>query len=380
MKKKKLTTWEAACIITGYGIGGGVMALPYLAVKNGVLLSLAILLAAFAASYVLHVMIAETVIKTGGQVQIIEIFGHYLFPGKAKKALTTVFFVIMALVLFTNLATYISGAGEILAQLLGIPLLWGEILFYIVAASVVFFGLKAVGVSEKVAVTIIFGVIGVLAVCSLFKLNHSLPFRVGTLNQALAYFGLVMFAFGAFFSVPQAVEGLDGDVKKVKRAVALGLGNNLLLILVITFCALSASDTVTELAMIGWSRGIGTWAEILGDIFTVLAMLTTYWSLSLALGDIVNDQLKCDHRLCWLIGTLPSLLITLIGLGGFMEYMRLAGGLIAIIIALLVVPAYRKSRKEPGEAILGAWGGTVMQLVILIAYLLMAAGNVVPYE
>lgn len=34
MNKKQLTVAESACIITGYGIGGGVMAMPYLAQKR----------------------------------------------------------------------------------------------------------------------------------------------------------------------------------------------------------------------------------------------------------------------------------------------------------------------------------------------------------
>ena len=33
MKKQTLTVWEAACIITGYGIGG-VLAMPYLTAKT----------------------------------------------------------------------------------------------------------------------------------------------------------------------------------------------------------------------------------------------------------------------------------------------------------------------------------------------------------
>jgi len=32
------------------------------------------------------------------------------------------------------------------------------------------------------------------------------------------------------------------------------------------------------------------------------------------------------------------------------------------------VPAYRKSLKEPGESLLGKWGGTSMQVAILTAY------------
>ena len=156
MNKKQLTVAESACIITGYGIGGGVMAMPYLAQKNGVVVSLLILAAAFGASFVLHVMIAELAVKSGGGSQIIEVFSRYLFQGKYQKVLTAGFFVIMALVLFTNLAAYISGAAEIISELLGISLWLSRLLFYAAAASVVLFGLKAVGISEKLAVTVIF--------------------------------------------------------------------------------------------------------------------------------------------------------------------------------------------------------------------------------
>ena len=56
--KKKLTVWESACIITGYGVGGGVLSMPYMAERNGFLVAMLVLLAALAASYVLHLMIA----------------------------------------------------------------------------------------------------------------------------------------------------------------------------------------------------------------------------------------------------------------------------------------------------------------------------------
>ena len=377
MEKKQLTTWEAACIITGYGVGGGVMAMPYLAAKNGAVMALIILLASFAASYVLHIMIAELSIKSGNSAQIIELFSKYHFQGKHKKLMTGIFFVVMALVLFTNLAAYISGAAEIICEMLGLSMVLSRLLFYIIAASVVFFGLKVVGVSEKLAVGAIFAVIGVLAVFSLFNVRNTVPVAVGTVNQGLAYFGMVMFAFSAFFSVPQAVKGLDGDISKVKKAVFLGLLNNLILMVVICFCAIISSTEITELAMIGWSRGIGAWAEIAGSVFTILAMLTTYWSISLALADIVDEQLHLDRRICWLIATVPSLVLTFLGLGGFMEFMRLAGGLIAIMIAIGVVPAYRKCRREPGEALLKN-GGNAMQMIIMLAYVLMVVGNVVP--
>lgn len=377
LKQKQLTTWEAACIITGYGVGGGVMAMPYLAAKNGLAVSLLILTAALLASFVLHTMIAEMTVKSGAGAQIIGAFSKYLFTGRFKKGLTTAFFVLMSLVLFTNLAAYIAGAAEIISELLGIGMIWAQLLFYAAAASVVLFGLKAVGVSEKLAVGAIFLMVAVLAVFSMFHIQNPLPWKPGALKEGLAYFGMAMFAFLAFFSVPQAVQGLNGDVKKVRKAIFLGMFNNFVLIVVITVCALLSSAEVTQVAMIGWSKGIGSWAQVVGSVFTILAMLTTYWSISLALGDIVEEQFHWDRRLCWLIATLPSLLMTFAGLAGFMEFMRLAGGLIAILVAVMGVPAYRKSRREPGGSMLGRWGGTGMQIAMVAAYVLMAVGNVV---
>ena len=374
---KKLSLWESAAIITGYGIGGGVMAMPYLAERNGLPMAFLILTIAFFSSVILHLMIADMCLKTGSDSQMIGLFSKYVFVGKFKKAMTVTFFVIMLLVLLTNLATYIAGAQEIITPLTGISPFIAKVLFYIVAAAVALFGLKVLGISEKYAVGVIYILVFTLAGFSFFHISRPLPFRPGTVNQGLAYFGMAMFSFSAFFSVPQAVTGLDGDVKQIRKAITIGMLNNYILIVVITISALLSSTEVTQVAMVGWSRGIGSWAEIVGSVFTLLAMLTTYWSISLALADIIREQTNWNDKISWVAATVPSILITFIDMGGFMEFMRLAGGLIAIIIALMVVPAYRKSRREEGEGLLKNWGCTAMQVFIIIAYIFMAVGNVV---
>lgn len=376
-KNKQLSVWEAACIITGYGIGGGVMSMPYLAARIGFINACIVLIIAFAASYVLHLMIADLSLKTENGGQIIACLNQFLFKGKLKKVLTFSFFGLMLAILFTNLTGYITGAEEILVSLLPISPVAAKLLFYVLATAVVIFGLKAVGVSEKISIAVIFALIGVLAIASFFRPAHEVPLFTFDVNGVMAYFGMAMFSLSAFFSVPQAVEGLNGDKKKIKKAVFLGFLNNFILIIVINFCALLASSEVTEVAMTGWSAGIGLWAQIVGGIFTLLAMLTTYWSLSLALSDIVRETLKWNEKLAWLVATLPSLILALVNLGGFMGIMRTAGGLISIIIAVMVVPAFINSKKSGGESILSHNGPVVCSLMIL-AYILMGVGSIVP--
>ena len=109
----------------------------------------------------------------------------------------------MALVLCTNLAAYVAGAEEIIVSLIPMPPIVAELIFYAAAASVVLFGLKAVGISEKIAVTVIFVLIGMLAVASFFAKLH--PVNVGgtTLNTGLAYFGMHLFVrFAGLFKIP----------------------------------------------------------------------------------------------------------------------------------------------------------------------------------
>lgn len=374
---RKLSVWEAACIITGYGIGGGVLAMPYLADKIGIIAAFVILLAAFAMSLLLHLMIADVALKCEDGSQIVSVFSRFLFRGRAKRALTISFLVLMAIVLCSNLAVYISGASSVLTEMLPVSPVAAELIFYILAASVVAFGLKAVAVSEKVMVTVIFVIIAVLAVFSFTAELHPLPLAAGSAKDALGYYGVAMFSFSAFFSIPQAVEGLGKDVKAIRKAVFLGLGNNLILIIVITVCALAASSEVTEVGMIGWSAGIGSWASYAGGVFTLLAMLTTYWSISLALSDIVGEQFRLNGKICWLLATVPSLALALGNSGGFLDFIQIAGGAIAIIVAVMVVPTFRRALKEIPGSILGRASSVPFQILAVTAYVLMAVGNLI---
>ncbi|MCI8468890.1 MAG: hypothetical protein HFJ75_05315 [Eggerthellaceae bacterium] len=376
--EKKLTVWQAACIITGYGVGSGIMTLPFLVDRAGLIPGLAIVAVAFFFSYVMHMMLAEITIGSGKGSQIISVFRTYLFRGPHGNAFVMALFVLTALVLITNLAAYVAGGAEVL-EAAGLPPLAAKLAFYAIAAAVVFFGLKVLGISEALSISMIIVIVAVLAGASLLSWRNPLPVDVvGQPNELLAFFGMAMFSFVAFFSVPQAVEGLGRDPQKVRRAILIGLGMNFLFIVVIVLCALGSSARITELGIIGWSEGIGLWAQVVGSLFTLLAMLTTYWSISLALSDILQEQTRWDRRLCWLIATLPSLLLVLLNLGSFLEIMRTAGGLIAILMAFMVVPAFRRCRKANGRVLLpDALAGTPVQAIVLAAFLLMAVGSAI---
>lgn len=380
--QRRLTLIEASSIITGYGVGGGILAVPYLASLNGALSIILVLLAAYLFSLLMHLMIAELSIGEGEGRQVVELFRKYLFRGPLEKLWVWGFFALLALILFSSLAAYIVGAGEILANLTGGPLWIGEIAFYLLAAGVVAFGLKVLGISEKYAIAALAVILAVLAAGSGGLPFRSIPLVAPLGNATLALFGMVMFSLSSYFSVPQAVEGLSWNRKLIPRAVLLGMGINLAFIAIFIFFTLSVSRTVTEVAIIGWTEAIGSWAVIIGSVFMFLAILTTYWSASYALVIIIKERLGWSERRSWLLATLPTLLIALAGLGSFLELMRIVGGGIAVCVAMMLIPAFRSSRRYRAARDLrdwniGFWGGPVFQAVVIIAYLLTAYGSFV---
>ena len=144
MMKKKLTFFESICVIAGNGIGSGIMAIPFLFNKTGFIPAIIIFTIAYIVSCILHLMVADMIIKAKNGNQILSIFNEFLFKGKNGKLLSTLFFVILILVLVANLSAYITGSAEIIASLTGISLIYIKFIIYIIAAYLVVFGLKEV--------------------------------------------------------------------------------------------------------------------------------------------------------------------------------------------------------------------------------------------
>lgn len=279
---KKLTVFEGMCIITGYGIGSGVLLLPYYISSQGFWVSMAILVVAFFASCALHLMIGDIAYNAGENSQIISIFNKYLFVGKGKTILTWLFFGLMLITLLANLAICISGSALLISSLTGFSELISQLIFYIIAASFVFFGLKVIGICEKFAIMIIAFMLGILCAMSFFVPLSQMPTGATSLYNSIIVFAKMMFVFVAFFSVPQVVNGLSHDKKKIKIAIVGGIGMNMLLSLVVVIFSLavfpipSSMQSSEYLAIVEWTSVLGSFAKVLGVGVTILAFLTTF--------------------------------------------------------------------------------------------------------
>ena len=374
-----LTPIRATSLMVGAGVGAGIMAVPFLAERVGLPGLLLILVVAYGAAAFIHLMLVEILLRTGQPLQVIELMRLWVLDGSRRRPLLWLIFGLLTVAFVAALAAYVAAEAEIFSDATGLPLELTRLLVYAISAGVVFFGLRAVGIFETIGVLALIGCVVVLALGAL-GVPFELPIAVhGSPTDALALYGMVMYGYYAFFSVPQVVKGLAPDGRAAARSVAAGLGVNGLLIGTVAVIALGVSEEVTEVAITGISGQLGPWAGGIGAIFAFAALLTTYWAVSLALADIIGERIGIGFRLSWLMATLPSLLLLYLGAMGFLDWLQLAAGLTAIVIALVTVPMYVNARRhgavtEPDWS-LGRWGGRTMLGLALLATVLMAVGS-----
>ncbi|MBR3806928.1 MAG: hypothetical protein IKJ15_00940 [Lachnospiraceae bacterium] len=382
MKNKKLTFVESLMLVAGAGMGTGILTIPYAAAKIGLYGTLLALGIAYVASMITYLFIADLTLHSKDSTQLLGILKQHLFRGRFEKVLTYTFFVVFVIILLQNLITYILCATNIISELFHIPEDASKILFYLLALCVLMFGIKGVGIGEKIAVPLIAGAIFLLIGLSAFSVKNDVSQTFGDPGIVTAVFGLFMFAFSAIFSVVQVTNNIEKQ-KDTKKALIGGLTINALLTFVFTVVTLTGSQEVTEVAILGLTETIGIpWVKILSSVFVLLAMFTSYWSGGMAFADVLSDEFRMEKRKAVLIGTLPATILAIILPLSILDYAQIGAGALSVVVGFIILPAYYNAvKKEEQNLLLGQYSKSKV-IIGLIGFstLLMAISSFIPIE
>ena len=380
MKTKKLTFIESVMLVAGAGIGTGILTIPYAISKIGVFGTITALIIAYVVSAVMYLIIADLTRNSEKPEDLLAILDEHLFSGKGKKALNIAFLVLLVLLLLENLVVYILCAGNVLTDLLGINSTATQIIFYALASVVIIFGVKGMGVGEKLSMILIGSAVLVLMVLSFLNVKGALNFSFGAPSTVFAVYGLFMFAFSAIFSVIQVCNHIEKK-ELTSKAVIGGLSLNALITIAFTVAVILGSDSVTEIATIGLSSGIGiAFVRIICSILVLLAMFTSFWSSGFAFADVVGGQFGLSTRISWFIATVPALLIAVLLPLGILDYVQIGAGALSIILVIVVLPAYYNAVKQPKtNLLLGKCSGNkIMLSLVALFIILMAVSSFIP--
>ena len=380
MKTKKLTFIESVMLVAGAGIGTGILTIPYAISKIGVFGTITALIIAYIVSAVMYLIIADLTRNSEKPEDLLAILDEHLFSGKGKKALNIAFLVLLVLLLLENLVVYILCAGNVLTDLLGINSTATQIIFYALASVVIIFGVKGMGVGEKLSMILIGSAVLVLMVLSFLNVKGALNFSFGAPSTVFAVYGLFMFAFSAIFSIIQVCNHIEKK-EMTSKAVIGGLSLNALITVAFTVAVILGSDTVTEIATIGLSSGIGiAFVRIICSVLVLLAMFTSFWSSGFAFADVVGGQFGLSTRIAWFIATVPALLIAVLLPLGILDYVQIGAGALSIILVIVVLPAYYNAVKQPkANLLLGNLSGNkIMLSLVALFVILMAVSSFIP--
>lgn len=377
----QLTTFEAISMIVGNSIGTGIIAVPYLAVRNSMWDVVWMVAFAYIVNVILHLIIAELSYNNGG-VQLVKSFEGELFHGKMKKIFSWIMFVVYGLAIMVGVSGNINGGAQIFVNWFGLPLWAAQLIYYLIAGSVVFMGMKAVGIAQKYSVALLLIIVAVMSAGTFLHPRNTLytaPFHI---NNLLALYSMVVFATSANQAVIQVVKGLNGDSKRIRKTIFTGFGLSSLFVLVVTLTVLLGTKGAVdkELAYMQLGESIGGWALILAGIFSLFALLTTFWSNTLALRDVVHEQVGTGNRVSWLIATVPCILFAIFGVSSFIVLTRIMSGVV-VLVSIMLVLTYGKSRKKVGSSpICGIFGTVPFQVLMMVSTIVSAVGAMLPLK
>ena len=341
----KKATFEAIATLVGVTIGAGIMGIPYVISKSGLLVGLInIAVIGFLMLFV-NLFMAEIVLRTKGNHQLTGYAAKYL--GKTGKWLMAISMVIGV---SGALLAYLIGGGSALSSIFGGDIFWYGILFFAFASSIIFRGIDFVKSTELVSVAVLLVIVFIIIAVNFLNINPA-NLSIGDGNLFLPY-GVVLFAFIGTSAIPEMRQELANNYKEMKNAVILGTMIPIIVYLLFGLSTVLVSGMgTTEVASVGLGKSLGSGMNLLTGIFAIFNMATSFIILGLALREMYHYDLKISRTNSFLLALGVPLMIFIFGFRDFITPLGIAGsltgGIDGILIVLMLWKAREKSDRKP---------------------------------
>lgn len=349
---------EAVATLVGTIIGAGVLAIPYAIQKAGFLTGLLNLAILSIAVIFLYLYLGEVVLRTKRNYQLPGYAEHYL--GKNGKILMT---FTMTFTIYGALTAYMIGVGRSLAAILGmqnsiivlgiaIPAdLFLGLLFSAFASTIVYLGLAFIRKSELLMSAIVVTTITLICAFIFLKIDIS-NFASFNLTKIFVPYGVILFALAGAVAIPEMKEELIKNKKLLKKAIIVGTLIPIVLYTLFSFVIIGVcGPSTSEIATIYLGKHFGIVMIILGNLFAIFAMSTSFLTLGLGLKEVYNYDYKIKKCLSWALACLvPIILFILVFFfireEIFYKTIGLAGGVAMSIEGILLVIMFNRAKRR----------------------------------
>ncbi len=351
-KRKSKSPLGAIATLIGTTIGAGILGIPYVVAKSGLLYGLFLIIFIGVIILFVNLFFGEIVLRTKGNHQV---------PGYAEKYTGKFgkFFIVLSFIIgvYGAVIAYTIKSGEFLMYVFnGSNSFPYSLAFFAVMSVVIYFGIRAVEHSELVLVGSFILVILIVFFLGLKSVDLS-NFDLVHPKYLFLPYGVILFAFLATGSIPEMKEQLTHYRKKIKNAIILGTIVPIIVYLAfaIVVVGITGKDTTTG-AIEGLANVIKNPTVIKGAfIFGILAMATSFIALGRALKEMYmfDFGFKKFHSYLFTV-MIPALLFLLLyftGNSSFINILGIAGaisgGIAGAIIVWMYIRAKRLGDRQP---------------------------------
>ncbi|KAG6588142.1 Tyrosine-specific transport protein, partial [Cucurbita argyrosperma subsp. sororia] len=351
---------SAIFLVAGTTIGAGILAIPAVTQESGFLASAITCTFCWAYMVVTGLLIAEVNVNTMCELGS----GGVSLVSMAMRTLGTVGVQVSCwsyiLIHYALLIAYVARSSDILTTFLGIPLWESATLFSLIFGGICYFGSqRSIGaINGALVIGIIISFVGLVAVASgglhwdaLLKANfEAVPMSIPIIALSFVYQNVV----------PVLCTNLEGNLAKVRTSIVIGTAIPLVLFLVwngvilgtISNLDMGSDKILDPLQQLRSTNGaVGPIVEV----FSLLAIATSYIGFVLGLSDFLADLLKLpsgeNRPLPFILTLVPPLILSLIDPEIFFKSLDVAGTY-GVLLLFGIIPAAmswsdRYSRSPP---------------------------------
>lgn len=344
----------ASATLIGTIVGAGMFGLPYVVAQSGFLIGAIFLLVLTGVTLLIHLIYGEIVSRTTEKHRLVGYAEHYL--GKYGKRIAT-FSILIGF--YGSLLVYLIISGEFLSTIFspffgGSPFIY-SLVFVAIGAFAVF---KDLVLIKKIELGMSFLLILIIFLIFFSGLPHLdiSNFKNIDLKYFFLPYGVILWALAGGAAIPEIKEILEADLprqqaggKKYKKTIILGtiIPAILYFLFLLTVVGISGQATSPE-AIKGLVGFLGEGIIILGAVFGLLAVITSYFVIALYLKKVFWYDYKINKNLSWFLVCLIPLAGFLLGLREFIPLMSFLGVIFGAIEGTVLILTYLKA-KESGD-------------------------------
>ena len=335
---------RAIAVLIGTTVGAGIFAIPYAFSQVGFFWGLVYLIILALIVLAVELCYGEIILRTKEPKEMAGYVETY--SGKTGKI-----FISLSLILgiYAALTAYLIGVGTYLETLIG-PLLGGNLMFW----GIVFWALGSlicflgIGTMSRFELLMSCGLIVLVFILFVifFPYVDFKNFSINTSKNLFLPFGMILFALGGATALPTMRKILGEEAAFFKKAILIGLGVPSIIYAFFAFIILGVTGPeVSEEALIGLAKFLGGKSLIIGGIFGILAMSTSFFALSFVLKEFFRQDYKIKNFAAWVLTVSVPLFLFLTGFR-FIYVIGISGTILSGFQGIILIDTYYKARQK----------------------------------